>query len=69
MTNPPYLTQSDAVRDYVESDGYRCHHCQEKRLLRGLLIQDERGVTQVVTCLNCRKQWRDVYALIDVDDS
>lgn len=58
------INQPDTIRDYIESDGYCCYHCQSKHLIRGVLTQDERGVTQTVTCKRCNEEWCDVYALV-----
>ena len=64
----PHLEQSDQDRDYIETDGASCRCCNSDALLRDPLMQDERGITQIVTCMTCANQWRDVFVLIDVQD-
>ena len=61
------MNQIDVNR-YVSGSGARCPYCQGDYIRGGRFDMDGGGITQIISCVDCKKHWSDIYALVGVYD-
>jgi transposase-like protein len=56
------------IEEYVQSGGVFCPYCKSGNIEGGSRETDSGIHTQTVTCLECKKQWTDVYKLTTIEE-
>lgn len=58
-----------AKKRYIDVDGIRCPYCNSYDIAAiGPILWNMRGAQQKITCLQCGKEWVDIYTLSDVKE-
>jgi hypothetical protein len=56
-------------KEYMDGGGNACPFCKSLNI-EGSTDREFYGETQdhMIECLDCEKQWRDIYKLVDVEE-
>ena len=57
----------DLKKKYLDSGGSICPYCESSQIEGGSIEIDGQQAWQKVSCLDCEKDWDDIYNLVDVD--
>lgn len=58
----------EQVEKYLKGGGVSCPVCGSENIEGGDKEMDLDGVSQIITCQSCGKQWTDFYTLTDVEE-
>jgi hypothetical protein len=53
---------------YIEKRGTCCPHCKSDNIIGGMIEGGSDTAWQIVTCNDCKKQWREVYELSNIEE-
>jgi len=54
---------------YVESSYCKCPYCSSYSVVGGFIEIDGNTAVQEIRCGVCGKAWRDIYRLVDIEES
>jgi DNA-directed RNA polymerase subunit RPC12/RpoP len=54
-------------RLYIESGGVKCPYCRSENIEGGSRNMDGNWISFEVTCLECKRDWEDIYTLTGVE--
>lgn len=54
-------------KTYIKAKGNFCPFCKSVNIDSGPIKADDLVYAEVY-CIDCEKQWRDIYALVDVEE-
>lgn len=57
------MISKEQEEKYIKHMGAFCPYCNSKNMENGRFNMDADYVTVYVTCLDCNKEWEDIYML------
>jgi hypothetical protein len=53
---------------YLQGGGNHCPFCESEQIEGGFIETDSGTSWQPVKCNDCKKEWKDIYKLVDVEE-
>ena len=64
------LISGDLIeRKYLDHKGMKCPHCGGKNVEAGWIVEGEDDIWQSIECVDCGKEWVDLFTLTGIDYS
>ena len=61
------LSKKDKEK-YIKEDYNECPYCKSDDIEAGVFEADSNYAWREITCLDCKKVWKDIYELVDVEN-
>ena len=58
----------EQIKKYIKSGYSDCPYCGKSDIEGSMVEIDGRYAIQGMSCLNCHKNWNDVYALANIEE-
>jgi len=63
------MLTKEQIKKYIESGYSECPYCREEDIQGSMVEIDGRSAFQEMSCLNCHKNWNDIYTLVNIEEA